>query len=179
MNKYLFVPATLLVFVIIGAGCAKKYPEVPSEKNKPAEEQKNNSPTPMTAEENKTMGTWVHPTYEFSFTMPLDVGSKFMYASPDTIEFNDPATENWYGDMTIQPEIPEPALVANKIEEVMVDGVKGKIFHDMDAQTGTEKVDKLMVLMPGTNKIVYIAVDGEAGGKLNLKEMVKTWKWKK
>lgn len=180
MKKYFFISTLFLTFVLIGVGCAKKAPEVPAAPSKPVEEQKNYLPTTeLTPEQNKRVGTWVHPKYLFSFQLPLDIGTKFMYGSPDTIEFNDPATQAWYGDMAIQSEIPEPPLTANKIEEVLVGGAKGKIFHDMDAQTGTEKVDKLMVLMPGTDKTVYLAVDGEKSGKMDLNIIVKTWKWNK
>lgn len=176
MSKSSFlIGVMLLVVVVIGAGCPKKM-ETPS--TPAVEEQKQADKKPA---ENKpvdaTVSTWVHPQYEFSFMLPLGTSSKFQ--SMDSVEFVDPTTQKVYGTMMIQPEIPGIPLPESLIDEVMVDGVQGHIYHDTDAQTGKQKIDKLMVVMPGTNKTVYVAVPVEFKSKMDLKEVVKTWKWKK
>lgn len=175
MKFSLLITSLLLAFVMVGAGCAKK-PEQPSpqpQQQAAAEKQK---PAPQQTETN---GTWVHPSYEFSFSLPLGTSSKFPGANPDSVDFVDPATQKSYAVMAIQEGIPGIPLVENLIEGVMVDGVKGHIYHDTDAQTGTQKIDKLMVIMPGTVKTVYIAVPVENMDNFDLKDAVKTWKWKK
>lgn len=179
MKSLSLVSVMLLALVITGAGCAKKT-ETPAQDNskQAAQEQK---PVDQKPAENlpatETAGTWVHPQYEFSFTLPLGTSSKFK--SMDSVDFVDPATQKVYANMAIQADIPGIPLPDSLIDEVMVDGVKGHIYHDTDAQTGKQKIDKLTVIMPGTNKTVYIAVPVENMDSFDLKDAVKTWKWKK
>src|SRR3989344_5359928 len=104
MKFSLLITSLLLAFVMVGAGCAKK-PEQPTPQPQPqqqaaAEEQK---PVPQQTETN---GTWVHPTYEFSFSLPLGTTSKFPGANPDSVDFVDPATQKSYAVMAIQEGIP-------------------------------------------------------------------------
>lgn len=177
MKSFSLVGILLLALVITGAGCAKKT-ETPSQaSNPPAEQPKQEKNTPPPPPPAEAPGTWVHPQYAFSFILPLGTSSKFQ--SMDSVEFVDPATQKVYATMVIQAGIPGIPLQENLIEEVMVDGVKGHIYHDTDAQTGTQKIDKLMVIMPGTDKTVYIAVPVANMDSFDLKEAVKTWKWKK
>lgn len=174
MQKSFLLTAVLFAVVITGAGCAPESAPTPSQ---PAQEQKADNAKPKQDAAAPTTGTWVHPQYEFSFTLPLGTSSKF--ESMDSVDFVDPASQKVYGEMAIAPEIPGIPLPESLIDEVMVDGVKGNIYHDTDAETGKKKIDKLMVVMPGTNKTIYIAVPVEFKANMDLVEVTKMWKWKK
>lgn len=173
MKRHFLLGIALAAVITAGAGCKKNDAEYKAPEQKPpvVQQQKNDQPPA----EPETSGTWVHPTYGFSFSLPLKTSSKF--ESADSIDFVDAATQQVYGEMAIAEGIPGIPLSANLIEEISVGGVKGTLYHDTDAQIGTTKIDKLMVIMPSNGKTVYIAVPVQYMDQMNIKEMAKTWKW--
>lgn len=120
-------------------------------------------------------GVWTNPVFGFSFTMSLGVVAK-IDKSGGAI-FIDPATKTEYATMIIQPGIPQVSLPANKIENIKLDGVAAKIFHDTDSKTGTVKIDKLWVQMPNSENVILVQLPVAQQENFDFTAMIKTWKW--
>ena len=62
---------------------------------------------------------------------------------------------------TCQEEIPKPPLIPEKIEDIKLDGVPGKLYHDASAKDGKPR-DEVIVKHPTRNHEIFIAGFGPA-----------------
>jgi len=62
---------------------------------------------------------------------------------------------------TCQQEIPAPPLPPEKIEDIVLDGVPAKLYHDASSKDGTPR-DEVIVKHPNLNHEIIIAGYGQA-----------------
>lgn len=94
----------------------------------------------------------------FEIAYPLEWKIK---VSGDNVTFSAPDAKQEVVALVMQ-DIPRVALPDDLIE----DTYWGKLYHDTDAKTGTEKIDKLITDLPGSSKDFYLAGYGEVYDKM-------------
>ncbi len=158
------IVASLLI-VLTGGGCApiSKPPQQPTQ-------------LPLKPLALPAKNVFVHPKFKFHFEIPAGVLAQ-IDKNGSGVKFVDAVDGVEYATLTVQAGIPGIALPDNKIEFIKLNGMAGHLFHDTDAKTGTQQIDKLIVDMPKSVETIYLAVPVEFGPKFNIKDVIKTWKW--
>lgn len=164
-----------LALLLVGGGCKK------SEQPPAASAPKSSDATPEEIAE-LSMSTFTHQKFGFSFSVPTELAFttdvKYAENGNDIL-----VTDKKFGDVRlniiVQPGIPGVPLAPEKIEKLNVGGVHGHLYHDTDPADGGN-VDRLIVDFPNGKNTVYIATPELPNQPMmNLKEIAKTWKWKK
>ena len=73
----------------------------------------------------------------------------------------DPQNPNQTIVSTCQDEIPKPPLPPEKIEDIVLDGVYAKLYHDASSKDGTPR-DEVIIKHPTLNHEIIIAGFGPA-----------------
>ena len=60
-----------------------------------------------------------------------------------------------------QKDIPRVALDKKFIENIVIDGISAKLYHDTDTKTGLEKIDKVIFDIPSSEDDFYTAGYGK------------------
>lgn len=166
MKKEIIIASALL---LVGAGCSSG-PQAPA----PSPAQQPPAATTTPSVPTPAYQTWVHPTYGFSFQIPSGTVAKI--SKDGGVTFSSPSGTQ-YAVMIVMQEIPRVPLPDDKIDSVMLDGQTAKVYHDRDAKTGTEKIDKLITDIPNSENDMYLAVTQKYDAFINLSNIIKTWQW--
>lgn len=166
MTKLFRTFILLSAILAIGAGCAPRKQDVVQEPQELRVKQ--------LVKEEKNI--FLHPKFKFRFEIQQGILAKIDKNGNDVL-FVDAAEGTQYAKLIVQPGIPGLALPDNKVEFIKLDGKAGHLYHDTDAKTGAESIDKLIVDMPKSIQTVYMEVPAEFAAHINLKDVIKTWKW--
>ncbi|MBF8280287.1 MAG: hypothetical protein HW383_60 [Candidatus Magasanikbacteria bacterium] len=107
------------------------------------------------------------------YTIALPFGTLTFFYPSDynvSVSFTDPTNQEYiFTDqqkfdtvrVVIQPGMPRVPLPDEKIENIIVSGYGAKIYHDQDAVVGVQKVDRLIMTLPGGKTDLAIFGYGE------------------
>lgn len=74
-----------------------------------------------------------------------------------SISVNNPNKQDERVYIVRQRNIPHPAMSESLTEDIIVDGISAKLYHDVDEATGTKNIDKAIFDIPGSEDDFYIA----------------------
>lgn len=117
------------------------------------------SPTPKKIS-NSGVSTYTDRTCGFTFSYPGGYLSSNTTNGKSSI-FTDPNDETHSIVTACEDEIPKPPLTDNLIENIELDGVPTKLYHDTSSKDGTPR-DEVIVMHPTNGKEIIIAGFGSS-----------------
>lgn len=120
-------------------------------------------------------GTWIHPVYKFSMTLPLGVVAEIQNGAG--VVFQDPATKTSYASIQIMDKLP---AISGASEKYTLAGVTATLVHKTDAKDASFKIDQLWAAIPNTKKVLFFQSPAQYhDNEFDFYYVLKSFKWQK